>query len=56
MSFDTLNRRVILPLAALACLASATACFAAGDSKAQEVDCPAAFSGYSSGGTPLLPP
>lgn len=54
MSLDALNRKLGLPLLALALLASVSSGFAAEDQKAQEVDCPAAFKGYSSGGTPLL--
>jgi type 1 glutamine amidotransferase len=52
MLFGTLNRKPI-PLLALALLAAAPSCFAAEDTNAQQVDCPAAFRGYSSG-TPLL--
>lgn len=54
MSLDALNRKLSLPLLALALLAPVPSCFAAEDQKAQEVDCPAAFKSYSSGGTPLL--
>ncbi len=52
MFFENLNRKLILPLMAFALLAPS--CFAAESAQAEEVDCPAAFRGYSSGGTPLL--
>lgn len=54
MCRDILNRRQILPLLALALLIQAPRCFAQGNAESPEVDCPAAFRAYSSGGRPLL--
>ena len=49
-----MNGNPALLLLAVSLLFAVPPCFAAEDAKAQEVDCPAAFRSYSSGGTPLL--
>ncbi len=54
MFLDILDRRRTLPLLALALSVSVLRCPAQADAEAQQVDCPAAFRTYSSGGTPLL--
>ncbi len=54
MSLAILSRRLILFLCVLALFAPVRLGFAAGAAEDQEVDCPAAFRGYSTGGTPLL--
>lgn len=54
MRLNTLHRKLIFPLLAYTLLAQIQPCFAAESAEAQEVDCPAAFRTYSTGGTPLL--
>jgi type 1 glutamine amidotransferase len=54
MSFEVLSRKFVLASIALPWFALAPLGHAAENREAQEVDCPAAFRAYSSGGTPLL--
>ena len=54
MSLAILSQRLILFLLALALFAPVRLGFAASKVEDQEVDCPAAFRAYSTGGTPLL--
>jgi uncharacterized protein len=54
MCLNTLDRKRVLPLVALTLLVQVPSCFAQAKAESPEVDCPAAFRSYSSGGTPLL--
>jgi uncharacterized protein len=54
MCINTFDRRLILPLLALALSVQVPCCSAQANAESQQVDCPAAFRSYSSGGTPLL--
>lgn len=54
MRFDTLDRKIVLSLLVLILPVSTPPCFAQTNVEPPEVDCPAAFRAYSSGGTPLL--
>jgi uncharacterized protein len=54
MCYDVLNKRRIFLLIAVALLVAGPHCMVAEGVSDPEVDCPAAFRGYSSGGTPLL--
>jgi hypothetical protein len=54
MCSETLDRRPILPLLTLVFLAQLPFCRAQAKAESPEVDCPAAFRTYSSGGTALL--
>jgi uncharacterized protein len=54
MCLNTLDRKLILSLLALALSARVPCCSAQANAESPQVDCPAAFRSYSSGGTPLL--
>ena len=54
MRLNTHGRKQILSLLALALLVQVMPCLAQAEAQSPEVDCPAAFRIYSSGGTPLL--
>ena len=54
MCLNIPDRRLIFPLLALALSVQTPHCFAQANTESQQVDCPAAFRSYSSGGTPLL--
>jgi uncharacterized protein len=54
MSLYAVDRRRILSLLAVALWVQVPCCSAQGNAESTQLDCPAAFKRYSSGGTPLL--
>jgi hypothetical protein len=54
MRINTVDQRLILPLLAFGLSVQVPYCSAQANAESSQVDCPAAFRSYSSGGTPLL--
>lgn len=54
MCLNMADRRLTFPLLAIALWVQMPHCFAQANTESQQIDCPAAFRSYSSGGTPLL--